>query len=351
VDARKLIRRCAALTPLLACACGLCGALAWQWTGAPSAASAAVAKRVKTQVKHSSSTACGARAPETLAQAAGLVARRIYEEELSGTETQSDRAQVEEYAPLMSAIENNEQAAITKAVENLVYSHTHVVRLRVTRGESVLADVGGPYILAPVTGVLRSRGRTIAHYVLSVQDDLGYVKLETRFIGVPVVLSAGSQQIPVEGQMTPAPAQAQIPAHGPVQYGGVSYQAFSFAASAFPSGPLRISLLLPLPGGIAKESCTRVGANELGLVAQRISRQFSLGSSNFSTYIKLTQTLTGGLTYIYAGARQIAGSTPHGPARLPSSGTVRYRGVSYEFSSFTAPSALGSVSVYELIRA
>jgi hypothetical protein len=30
-----------------------------------------------------------------------------------------------------------------------------------------------------------------------------------------------------------------------VAYGGRSYDAYSFAAEAFPSGPLRISLLIP----------------------------------------------------------------------------------------------------------
>ena len=79
---------------------------------------------------------------------------------------------------------------------SLVYSHTHIVRLRVTRGGTVLADVGGPYIIAPVSGLLRVHGRTVARYVLSVQDDLGYVKLETRYIGFPLLLRRGAQRIP-----------------------------------------------------------------------------------------------------------------------------------------------------------
>lgn len=292
---------------------------------------------------------CGSKAPEVLAQAAGMVARRIYEDELSGTEVQEDRQQVQGNGALLSAVESGDTTAAKEAVEKLVYSHTHIVRLRVSRGSTLLADVGGPYILAPVKGVLRAHGKAIGSYEFSVQDDLGYVKLETRFVGAPLVLRTGSRQVPVEGQITPAPER--IPAQGPVRFRGVAYQAYSFDASAYPSGPLRISLLVPLSGGIADVSCAKVTSNEMGLVAQRISRRFPLGPSNFQTYVKLAQTLTGGLTYLRAGGRQLAGSTGRGPARLPVSGTVAFRGVRYEVASFAAPSSAGMVRVYELTRA
>lgn len=293
--------------------------------------------------------ACGSKAPEVLAQAAGLVATRIYAGELSSSEVQSDKREVQEYAPLLSAVEGGQRPAIEAAVSSLVYSGTHIVRLRVLRGSTLLADVGGPYILAPVGGVLRSHGRTIGHYVLSVQDDLGYVKLETRFIGAPLVLRIGSRGIPVEGLVTPGPAS--IPEHGPVQYRHVPYQAFSFGAGAYPSGLLRISLLLPLPSGIADESCAEVRSDELGLIARRISLQFPLSPGDFSSYVKLVQTDTpGALLYIRSGSRQLAGSTPQGPSRLPSSGAIELRGARYEVSSFEAPSSVGSVHVYELIR-
>jgi hypothetical protein len=291
---------------------------------------------------------CGSKAPEVLAQAAGMVARRIYEDELSGSEVQEDKLQVQENGPLLSALESGDHAAITQAVENLVYSHTHIVRLRVTRGATLLADVGGPYILAPVAGVLRAHGRELGRYELSVQDDLGYVKLETRFVGAPLVLRTGSEQVPVEGQMTPAPAR--IPAHGAIHFHRVPYQVYSFDANAYPSGPLRISLLVPLPGGIADVSCAKVASDELGLVAQRISRRFPLGPSNFGTYAKLTETLTGGLTYIGTGTRQVAG-TPPLPKRLPRSGSVKLERARYEVASFEAPSSTGAVRIYELTRA
>lgn len=334
---------------LLATALAACGASA-QGTGATVARSstqppARVAATAKSPgIAH---TPCGAAGAEVLARAAGAVARRIYAGELSGSETLSDKSQVEHFTPLLAAVANGERAAVSAAVNSLVFSHTHVVRLRVSRGGVVLADVGGPYILAPVSGTLRFHGRPVGSYELSVQDDLGYVKLVKRFIGAPLLLRSGSRTVPVEGVLAPGPAK--IPDHGPVRYRNVAYEAFSFDASAFPSGPLRISLLLPLPSSPTAESCAEINDRELARVAQRISRRFALAPGNFSAYIDVTRTLTDGLIYIRAGSRQLAGSTRPGPPRLPSTGSVRYRGVSYQVSSFLASSAVGQVRIYQLV--
>lgn len=289
---------------------------------------------------------CGRAAPEVLAQTIGAVAKQIYYGEVASSETFKDRAQVEGYAPLLQALARSDKAAVKTAVTSLVYSHTHIVRLRVSKGSTLLADVGGPYILAPLSGTLRLHGHKLGSYVLSVQDDVGYVKIETRFIGAPLVLRTGSQNVPVEGLVAPGPTS--IPEHGPVTYRHVAYQAYSFKASAFPSGPLRISVLVPLPAGLSRESCAVVRDSELAVVARRVSGQLSLSPGNFSTYIDLVRTLTGGYFYIRTGSRQLAGSTRPGPARLPISGSVRYRGISYHVFSFRAPTSVGTVRIYEL---
>src|SRR5437588_552167 len=98
---------------------------------------------------------CGAAAPETLVRTVGLVATRIYANELSSSEVFSDKRQVESFAPLLSALASGNRAGVREAVKSLVFSHTHVVRLRVTRGGEVIADVGGPEILTPASGSLR----------------------------------------------------------------------------------------------------------------------------------------------------------------------------------------------------
>src|SRR5580700_3161754 len=179
---------------------------------------------------------CGKAAPEVLAQTIGEVASKIYGGEVASSETIKDRHQVETYVPLLQAVATGEKTAVEDAVTSLVYSHTHIVRLRVLRGSTLLADVGGPYVLAPLSGTLRLHGRTIGRYVMSVQDDVGYVKIETRFIGAPLVLRRGDKNVPVEGLVSPGPVK--IPEHGPITYKYVHYQVYSFKASAFPKGPL-----------------------------------------------------------------------------------------------------------------
>jgi hypothetical protein len=292
-------------------------------------------------------TACGAHAPEVLATAAGTVAERIYASEIKSSEVLGDKRQIESDGPLLSAMASGSSSAIKAAVHTLVYSHTHIVRLRVSRGTVLLADDGGPYILAPVSGRLRSHGKEVGHFVFSVQDDLGYVKLETRFVGAPLVLRTDAGNVPVEGLLAPGPDT--IPDHGPVAYRGTSYEAYSFKADAYPSGRLRISLMLALPPGLATKTCDEIKAAELGLVAQRISRRFTLSQAAYPPYIKLVNTMTHALVYVRSGSRTLAGSSHDTPAKLPDSGAVRFHGVDYEATSFTAPASGGSVRVHVLV--
>ena len=319
------------------------GAGAWASGGHARASPARVAQAGGGQT---SSVACGKTAPEVLAQTIGWVAQRIYTGELHSSETIKDRLQVETYLPLLHAVAKGNEAAIKAAVTSLVYSHTHIVRLRVLTRSKLLADVGGPYILAPLSGTLTLRGHTIGRYVMSVQDDVGYAKIETRFIGAPVVLRTGAKNVPIEDLLTPGPVK--IPEHGPVTYKHVIYQAYSFEANRFPSGPLRISVLVPLPAGLAKQPCSVIKDSELGVVARRISGQLSLTPGNFQTYVDLVRTDTNGLLYMRADGRQLAGSTTPGPAKLPLHGTVRYHGGSYQVFSFQAPSSVGKVRIYSL---
>jgi hypothetical protein len=326
--------------------CSALAGLALAFAAVPTEARAATATRPA-----AAPGACGAGAAEVLATTAGTVAKRIYAAEVHSAETDSDKHQIESYAPLLSAVESGEQPAIEAAVHSLVYSHTHIVRLRVERGSQLLFDEGGPYILAPVSGVLRSHGKTIGHFVFSVQDDLGYVKLVTRFLGVPLVLRGEFGQIPVEGLLSPGPEM--IPDRGPVDYRGAFYQAYSFRADAYPSGRLRVSLLLPLSHSHSLEAkrCTQVKTEEVGLVAQLISRRFKLSPAAFAGYITLVQTMTHSLVYVRSGSHTLAGSTHAVPRRLPAFGALRWHGVHYEVSSFRAPSSIGTVDVYLLVAA
>jgi hypothetical protein len=289
---------------------------------------------------------CRAGATHAAALAARLVARRIYGLELDSPEVRSDRREIESYGPLLSALAGGGRAAVTQAVTSLVYSHTHVVRLRVSGRGGVLADVGGPYIIAPVSGTLRRGGRVLGHYVFSVQDDLGYVKLEHRFVGLGLILRTGSRRVPVEGTLPQS--AAGLPASGPVDYAGAHYEALTLRARAFPDTALRVTLLVPASARSAL-GCDAVRVAELGRIGRRIWERFITVGAPVASYPRSLRSLTGALAYVRAGSRQIAGSSSPGPSRLPASGSVRYRGTSYRVISFAARSEAGQVRVYQLI--
>jgi hypothetical protein len=288
---------------------------------------------------------CGAAATPTVAQAVGAVAQRIYLSELSSSEVRANRRQVEGDGPLLAALVAGNHVAVEEAVRRLVYSGTHIVRLRVSSGGAVLSDIGGPYILAPVGGSLRVGGRSVGRYLLSVQDDLGYVKLETRFIGLPMLMRAGTRRIPLEGVIAP---RSSVPAHGLLRYAGRSYQTVSIVATAFPAGPLTITVLVPVAHA-SSASCAAVRAAELGRIAYMVWNRVDVVGAPVTAYPILVRGLTGGLVYVRAGTRQLAGSTSPGPRRIPDAGRLAYRGASYLVTSFAGRTGGHAVRVYELV--
>jgi hypothetical protein len=336
---------------LLVIALAACGASAQGTSSTTASPGAATAAAPPAPAKSSAEAPCGALAAQTRANAAGSVARRIYGREVSSPEVRRDEHQVEAFGPLLSALATDgtsasSGAAVGEAVTSLVFSHTHVVRLRVSRGGAVLADVGGPYILAPVGGGLRFQGRTVGHYLLSVQDDSGYAKLETRYIGYPLLIRQGSRRLPVEG--TIFSASTAIPDSGQVSFAGADYRVLSFAAQAFPSGPLQISVLVPRAAS-SKAGCTAIKVSELNRIAERIWRRFMLVGAPVSAFISTMGSNVGVQSYVRAGSRQLAGSTSPGPRRLPTAGSVTYQGLAYRVASFAARVAGSPVRVYQLV--
>ncbi len=274
---------------------------------------------------------CAAATAQTIVSIDGDVAERIYRDELVGSGTIADQHQVEENGPLLKALARvsalakggapvrsgvpakgsaaarrgtlakgkgagdravKEAAnAVTEAVRGLVYSHTHIVRLRVMQGGRLLADIGGPYIIAPAGGSLRFHGRVVGTYLLSVQDDLGFVGLERRLVGAPLILHVGAVRVPLQG--TTRTGSVAIPDRGTVIVRGARFQAYSFDAKAFPTGLVRISLLLPQgrrPGsgsgaaGGSTLSCPAVKVAEVGRIALLIWLRFMLNGSSTGSF-------------------------------------------------------------------
>ncbi len=287
---------------------------------------------------------CGRAAGTAAAQAVLRVAERIYANEAHSDGVQPDRAQIENYGPLLSALARGDRAAVSEAVTYLVYSHTHIVRLRVSRGGEVLADVGGPYILAPQRGHLHYEGRTVGSYVFSVQDDAGYAKLETRFVELPVLLRERGVRLPVE--VTIDPGSQHIPANGPVRYHGIGYQALSFNGEAFLGERLQITVLVRVPRSTL--SCEAIRLLELRRVGEITWGKFSGLSSPWGAYVGYLGSLTGSLVYVRAGSHQIAGTNP-GPRALPTQGPMLYGHRTYLVTSFPVRFAGQALRIYQLV--
>ncbi|HLH15390.1 MAG TPA: hypothetical protein VKV16_11415, partial [Solirubrobacteraceae bacterium] len=187
-----------------------------------------------------SASSCAGSSAQARVETLGHVGERIYEEELHGASVARTLRIMQASSAFQHAVAARSASATRAAIVGFFRAHLHVVRVRVSVDGRLLVDVGGPYVLAPVHGTLRSGGRVVGRFTWAIQDDAGYEKLARLFTGAQVLMREGSRQ--VMGTLSPGPAS--VPARGTVGYGGRSYEAYSFDAEAFPAGPLRISLLL-----------------------------------------------------------------------------------------------------------
>jgi hypothetical protein len=192
---------------------------------------------------HSTAAFCGQTTQDALVKTLSRVASLIYAGE-GGVHALEQVHRAQHDPALLQAVAERNPVATRKEVVHLVFDHTHIVRLRVSAsGGQLLSDVGGPYVLAPVGGVLRLHGKPIGNLVLSIQDDEGYLRLAKRLVGLDVLMRMGSAL--VKNSLGPNPGT--VPASGLYTYRGHTYRVFTLNARSFPSGPLKISVLIPIP--------------------------------------------------------------------------------------------------------
>lgn len=190
------------------------------------------------------SSLCGASPQDTTVNTLTRIARLIYEGE-AGRRTEPQVRRVQRNQALLRAVARRDPVATRAAVAALL--HEHIVRLRISAGGRLLSDLGGPFVLAPVQAPLRLGGRDVGSLLLSIQDDEGYKRLAQRLVGLDVLMYMGSQLVKSTLGSTPALAPAAVPPSGPFSYRGKRYRTYTFNGSAFPSGPLRITVLIPIP--------------------------------------------------------------------------------------------------------
>ena len=145
--------------------------------------------------------------------------------------------------PLLRAVAAREPAATTAAIEGAAQPSTSCVCACSLDGR-LLSDVGGPYVLAPVTRPLRLGRRTIGSFVLSIQDDEGYRRLAERLAGLDVLMYMGPTL--VKNSLGPDTRQACPQAALPATPGAPS-ACSRCTPRRSPPGRLTIRVLIPIP--------------------------------------------------------------------------------------------------------
>ncbi|HEY5390314.1 MAG TPA: hypothetical protein VIJ83_07120, partial [Solirubrobacteraceae bacterium] len=220
-------------------------------------------------------SACGAATPSAYDSTALAAVLRIAAGERDGNAVHRAVHTIETNAALLSAVSARDPVATRSAVLALVFNHMHIVRLRVSAGGTLLADVGGPRVLAPVQGKLRSGGRVLATFTMSLQDDLGYELLISRLVGQHSVMSFRGKLVLRDIAAQPA----TLPNSGTTLVRGVRYLVHSFYVGHFPSGRLRVWLLVRAPArSLARKPCAQVRADEAAAIARLAYSRASRGS-------------------------------------------------------------------------
>ncbi|MGD0981418.1 MAG: hypothetical protein ABR946_08035, partial [Solirubrobacteraceae bacterium] len=284
--------------------------------------------------------ACGTGAQAIVTAGYQAAGDTIYEGELDSPEVTDDLRHVTSSNSLAAAVADGDQAVVRAETHRIVYTrHWHIVRLRViSLSGRVLADVGGPYVLAPVTGQITYHGTLVGRFVMSVQDDLGYEKLVTRFTGLPIELYRNGA--PLMGRDFPArQAPDHLLAQGtPITVNGAKFVTLTYPLLAFPTGQIEVMLAIPAASAaLAQASCAEVNAQTYGEISVHLAMLINV-RDRAGTYVMLDHEFDPDkLTFVRSGSTQLAGSDGlPGPAAIPDAGSISYEGQVWLVYSFLA---------------
>ena len=283
------------------------------------------------------STACARSTAATLAAVDQAAARDVYANELAGTEVSFDLAQITGASDLLAAVAADSPGATPQGghPDRLPPGLAHRSPARLPRRASPC----GPrwtVCIAPVSGTLRLHGRLVGGFVMSVQDDVGYAKLETRYVGDPIAVYYGGSLVTERYASFPSGPLSG----GSVKIGATTYLAFTERFRAFPSGTLETATLVaPPPASLQRESCLLVRAGEFGRIAERFASLAVDLPQHYPGFAQTVTLYTGALVFVRSGATQLGSSGGAGPSSIPSAGAVSYRGRSWTVFSF--PTGVG----------
>ena len=200
---------------------------------------------------------------ETVAATLGEIAQRIYREAGSGGNVEQAVNRLRSSTALRAAASAGDARATAAALRSLLAGQ--IARVQVLRGGRVLASAGSGAAIAPVAGSLPGTGG--ARFVLSVQSDRTYLQVTKQVTGAEVMLLSGARRL----AGTIAAPSGAVPASGAVKVGSREFQVASVSGAVYPSGALRIALLIPqneIP--TCPSGAVQTRAAVLGRVGERI---------------------------------------------------------------------------------
>jgi hypothetical protein len=189
-------------------------------------------------------------APRASAAAAGsssltAVARHEYASEVSGPATLSALHRVGRDQTLLRDLRSGNLSATRAYVQRqfpAVWYHWHVARMRILQGSRVVVETGVPFAVAPAQMTLHGTGgRTLGTLQVSIQDEIGFVRLIHRHHPVDVVVR-GQGAGHVRSSLAAA-TQVKLPSTGTVTIAGLRYRVSSFHETAWGNEPVTVSIL------------------------------------------------------------------------------------------------------------
>jgi hypothetical protein len=174
-----------------------------------------------------------------------IVAQHQYASEVHGPAALSALHRVGRDQTLLRTLQSGNLSATRAYVQRqfpAVWYHWHVARMRILQGSRVVVETGVPFAVAPAQMTLHGAGgRNLGTLQVSIQDEIGFVRLIHRHHPVDVVVRGrGAGHV---RSSLPAAAQMKLPSTGSVTIAGLRYRVSSFHETAWGNEPITVSIL------------------------------------------------------------------------------------------------------------
>jgi hypothetical protein len=173
-------------------------------------------------------------------------ARALYAEQVAGPHSLAVLHRLGADPNLLRMLASGNSASVRAYVAQQYprsWYHWHVSRMRISRGSQVVSEVGVRFVMPASQMVLHAgSGRTIGTLQVSMQEEIGFVRLMHRHYQVQVVIRGrGPKHLRASDR---AAGLAKLPSTGNVVLGGHRYLVRSFHESAWDGEPVTIWILM-----------------------------------------------------------------------------------------------------------